>query len=53
MVNPKQTNIVLLLEHPERYKVIQTKAGDLDEISKKAIEQADRQAAEAGAGASS
>lgn len=50
-VNPEQTDIVPLLEHPEKYKVIQTKAGDLDEVSKKAIEQAEREAAVAGASA--
>lgn len=50
-VNPKQTDIVPLLMHPEGYKVIQTKAGDLDEVSKKAIEQAERE--RAGTGASS
>jgi hypothetical protein len=48
-VNPKQTDIVPLLEHPEKYKVIQAKAGDLDEVSKKAIEQAERERAGVGA----
>ena len=48
-VNPKQTDIVPLLEHPEKHKVIQTKAGDLDEVSKKAIEQAERERAGIGA----
>lgn len=52
-VNPKQTDIVPLLEHPEKYKVIQTKAGDLDEVSKKAIEQAERERAGAGSAQSS
>lgn len=50
-VNPKQTDIVPVLEHPKKHKVIQTKAGDLDEVSKKAIEQAEREGA--GVGASS
>ena len=52
-VNPKPTDIVPLLAHPEKYKVIQTKAGDLDEVVKKAIEQAEREGAGAHAAQSS
>ena len=47
-VNSKQTDIVPLLEHPEKYKVIQTKAGDLEEFSKQAIEQAENEKVAAG-----
>ena len=47
-VNPKQTDIVPLLEHPEKFKVIQTEAGDLDAVSDKAIKQAKEEKAAAG-----
>ena len=48
-VNPKQTDIAPLLGDPQKFKVIQTKAGDLDEVSEKAIKQAQRERATAGA----
>ena len=41
-VNPKETDIAPLLMHPERYKVIQTKAGDWDAVADQAIKQAEK-----------
>ena len=41
-VNPKQTDIAPLLMNPERYKVIQTKAGDWDAVADQAIKQAEK-----------
>jgi uncharacterized membrane protein len=41
-VNPKQTDIAPLLMHPERSKVIQTKAGDWDAVADQAIKQAQK-----------
>lgn len=48
-VNPKQTDIAPLLEHPEKYKVIQAKAGDLDEVAEKALAEAEKERATASA----
>ncbi len=48
-VNPKQTDITPLLMRPEKYKVFQTKAGDLDAVAAQAIEQAEKEKAVAGA----
>ncbi len=41
-VNPKQTDIAPLLMHPERSKVLQTKAGDWDAVADQAIKQAEK-----------
>ena len=41
-VNPKETDITPLLMHPERSKVIQTKAGDWDAVADQAIKQAEK-----------
>jgi len=39
-VNPRRTDIKPLLMHPEKAKVIQTKAGDWEAVSAEAAEQA-------------
>ena len=44
-VNPKGTDIAPLLEHPERSKVVQTKAGDWDAVADQAIKQAEKEQA--------
>ena len=41
-VNPKETDITPLLMHPERHKVVQTKAGDWDAVADRAIKQAEK-----------
>ena len=48
-VNPRQTDIVPLLGHPEKSKVVQTKAGDWDAVADQAIKQAEKAQATASA----
>jgi uncharacterized membrane protein len=41
-VNPKNTDIEPLLMHPEKYRVIQTTAGDWDAVAQQALKQAEK-----------
>jgi uncharacterized membrane protein len=52
-VNPKETDITPLLMNPEKYKVVQTKAGDWDAVADQAIKKAEKEKAAAGTPAGS
>jgi uncharacterized membrane protein len=52
-VNPEQTDIAPLLMHPEKYKVIQTDAGDWEAVATQAIQKAEQEKAAGGASSAS